>query len=180
MTNGGVAKYTVKGTVTVDDQTFDTSCKVSVLDLNYVDNYSFEEDDTSMWTLTDLSGTTDELYVIEKQADAITGSHSLHFYSTQAIEFKAEQTITGLAPGTYYLTMTIHGSGTNQDIYLYADTDGEYYTQSTEVDGWSSYHTPVIEKITTTNGTITIGAHVACGPGGWGNLDDFILAPVEE
>lgn len=178
---GGIGNYTVSGTVTVDGETFPATCNVHVLDLNYVDNYSFEDEDLSMWNITNIDDVTSEVYVIDKSTDAVTGTHSLHFYSTQDVDFTVEQTITGLAPGTYYFQITLHGGDARtQDMYIYAIADGETYTEATDVDGWTNYRYPRIAAITTTDGTITVGAHITSSSGSWGNLDDFILAPVSE
>ena len=178
---GGIGNYTVSGTVTVDGETFPATCNVHVLDLNYLDNYSFEDEDLSMWNITNIDDVTDEVFVIDKSTDAVTGTHSLHFYSTQDVDFTVEQTVTGLAPGTYYFQITLHGGDARtQDMYLYAIADGETYTEPTDVDGWSNYRYPRIAAITTTDGTITVGAHITSSSGSWGNLDDFILAPVSE
>lgn len=176
---GGIGNYTVNGTVTVDGVELPASCSVHVLDLNFVDNYSFEDEDISMWTIHNIDDVTDEVYVIDKSTDAVTGTHSLHFYSTQGVDFTVEQTITGLDPGTYYFQITLHGGdATTQDMYIYAIADGETYTEPTDVDGWTEYRYPRIAEITTTDGTITVGAHITSSAGSWGNLDDFILAPA--
>lgn len=157
------------------------TCTIHILDLNYVGNYSFEEEDISMWTVTDINGDADEIFVINKPADAVTGDKSMHFYSTKDVNFTVEQTVTGLKPGTYYFQITLHGGdASTQDMSIYAVADGQTYTAQTDVGGWTSYRTPRIEGITTTDGTITIGAHIISSPGSWGNLDDFVLAPMED
>lgn len=181
----GVGDYTVTGSLARDvtgAYGFVPTCKctIHVMDVNFVKNYSFEEDDTSMWVITDVSGTTDEAYIINKPSDAVTGDKSMHFYSKGNVDFTVEQTVTGLEPGTYYFQITLHGGdASTQDMFIYAVADGETYTTATDVDGWTSYRTPRIDAITTTDGTITIGAHIISSPGSWGNLDDFILAPVD-
>ena len=45
-----------------------------------------------MWTFENIGDVTTELYVIDKITDAVTGTKSLHYYSTSAdgIEFKAK------------------------------------------------------------------------------------------
>lgn len=181
----GVGDHTATGTLVRDAvgaYGFDPTCKctVHILDRNFLLNYSFEEEDTSMWTITDISGTTDEIFVIDKPSDAVTGNKSMHFYSTKNVEFTVEQTVTGLEPGTYYFQITLHGGdAATQDMFIYATADGQTYTAATDVDGWTSYRSPRIEGITTTDGTITVGAHITSCPGSWGNLDDFILAPTK-
>ena len=175
----GVGTHTAVGTV--GEGSLPCKCTVTVMDLNFVNNCSFEEEDTSMWVITDISGTTDELFVIDKPSDAATGAKSLHFYSARDVDFTVEQTITGLEPGTYYFQITLHGGdATTQDMSIYAVADGETYTAATDVNGWTEYRYPRIEAIATTDGTVTVGAHIISSPGSWGNLDDFILAPVKE
>ena len=150
--------------------------------MNYVENSDFEGEDTSMWTITDVNGATDECYIIDKQSDAVSGTHSFHFYSatTEGVDCTIEQTITGLKPGTYKFYLTLHGGGcTSQDISIYAIADGVTYTSPATITDWQELSTPIIAEITTTDGTITVGAHVITSTGGWGNLDDFVLAPVE-
>ena len=178
---GGIGNYIISGTVSVDGDTFPVTCNLHVLDLNFVDNYSFEDEDMSMWTITNIDDVTDEVFVVDKSSDAVTGTHSLHFYSTQDVNFTVEQTITGLEPGTYYFQITLHGGDARtQDMSIYAVADGVTYTEPTDVDGWTVYRYPRIAAITTTDGTITVGAHITSSSGSWGNLDDFILAPVAE
>ncbi len=176
-----IGSYTVKGTANDGSKDYAVTCTVKIVELNYVENYSFEEDDLSMWTITNIDDATSELYVIEKAADAVSGSKSLHFYSTSAagVNFTAEQTVTGLKPGSYKFSIAIHGGdASTQDIEIYAIADGKTYTAPVTITAWAEYKYPVITNITTTDGTITIGARVTTNTGSWGNLDDFILAPA--
>lgn len=178
MSTGGAKTWQVNGVVTVDGEELPALLSVEIRDLNFLENYGFEDADLSMWDIQELSNMS-ELYVIEKQTDAVSGTHSLHFYSTGSVDFTVEQTVTGLEPGTYYFQIALHGGdANNQDMYIYAVADGVTYTEQTDVDGWTNYRYPRIAEITTTDGTITVGAHITCGSGAWGNLDDFILAPV--
>ena len=151
-------------------------------DLNYVENPDFEGEDTSMWVITDVNNATEECFIIDKQSDAVSGSHSFHYYTTssEGVDCTIEQTVTGLKPGTYKFYLTLHGGGAKeQGIYIYAIADGQTYTAPAAVTDWQEFSTPVIGEITTTDGTITVGAHVITSTGGWGNLDDFVLTPVE-
>lgn len=174
--------YTVTGTATDGSNKYDVSATVKIVELNYVDNYSFEDDDISMWDITNVDDSTTELFVIEKQADAVTGSKSLHFYTTSdvGVNFIVEQQVENLKAGTYKFSIAIHGSSlTPQEIEIYAVSDGKEYTQSVELTGWAEYKYPVIENITCESGTITVGARVKAPSASWGNLDDFVLAPQE-
>ena len=173
-----IGKYTITGTASEGGVDYPVSYEVDVLDLNFVSNFSFEEDDAN-WTITDNAGNCNELFVIEKNTDAATGSKSLHYWSENGIDFNVEQTITGLAPGTYYFSIQSHGMATTaSDMKIYAKADSGEYEESFTNNGWAVFQNPKIEGITTTDGTITVGAHIVGPPGDWGNVDDFILAPA--
>lgn len=153
--------------------------KVSAVEKNYVENWSFEDKDMSMWTVNNI-GKCKECLVQEKKTDAKTGDKAFHFWSDAPVNFEIEQTVTGLAPGRYKLSMQAHGGDAqNQDMKIFAVSDGSEYVQQFEVDGWRNFRNPVIEHIVVRSGTVTIGAKIKCDAGGWGSLDDFILAPEE-
>ena len=180
--NSKVTTYTLTGTATYEGKEYPATGILNIKDLNYVENSDFEGEDTSMWIITDVNSATDECYIIDKQSDAVSGTHSFHFYSatTEGVDCTIEQTITGLKPGTYKFYLTLHGGGcTSQDISIHAIADGVTYTSPATITDWQELSTPIIAEITTTDGTITVGAHVITSTGGWGNLDDFVLAPVE-
>lgn len=177
-----VTTYNLTGTATHDGTDYPVKGILNIKDLNYVENSDFEGEDISMWTITNVNNATDECYIIDKQSDAVSGTHSFHFYSatTEGVDCTIEQTITGLKPGTYKFYLTLHGGGcTSQDISIHAIADGVTYTSPATITDWQELSTPIIAEITTTDGTITVGAHVITSTGGWGNLDDFVLAPVE-
>ena len=180
MDNTKTGEYTVMGTATQDGISYDVECVVRIVEKNYVENPSFEDEDLSMWVLNNIDEKTTELFVSEKSVDAVEGSKSMHFYSTNEVNFTMEQKITGLKPGTYKYTMAIHGGDArNQVIEIYAVADGKEYSEATQITQWQDVKRPVIEEITTTDGNITIGVRVKCDAGGWGNLDEFLLAPVQ-
>lgn len=177
----GVEEYALSGTAVSEEGTVPVYARVYAVEQNYVENASFEDSDLSMWKIIDETSSMEELFVQEKQADAKTGNRALHFWSKNRIAFRIEQTIRGLKPGVYKYSIAIHGgdAGT-QNMFIYARTGGEEKRQDTNVDGWRNFREPVIPRIRVTDGEITIGAYVSCDANGWGSLDDFILAPVEE
>ena len=178
-----VGKTTVTGKADNSGEDYAVSCVVNMVELNYVENDSFEDEDLSMWTITNIDESMTELFVIDKSTDAVSGTKSLHWYTTSATggHFTCEQTITGLKPGTYKFSIVLHGGdASEQDIKIYAKSDSGEYEAATQVTAWQELQYPVIAEITTTDGTITVGADVFTGTGSWGNLDDFILAPVEK
>lgn len=149
---------------------------------NYVVNGDFENEDTSMWVITNVNNTTDECYIIDKESDAVSGSHSFHFYSgnSMGVDCTVEQTITGLESGTYQFHLTLHGGGcSTQNISIYAIADGKTYITPATITDWQKLTTPIIDEIYTSDGTVTIGAHIITSKGGWGNLDNFVLTQVE-
>ena len=177
----GVNTYTIKGVATAEASSMDVTCIVDIVENNFLLNPGFEEEDMSMWTITNVDDKTTELYVIDKSSDAHGGTKSLHFYSTNEVDFTAEQTVTGLKAGTYNFSLTIHGGdASSQDIVIYAIADGKTYEMSTGITAWREFSLPKIEGITTSDGTVTVGIKVKLSSGAWGNIDDFLLAPVEE
>jgi arabinogalactan endo-1,4-beta-galactosidase len=175
LSSKGVNSYKVYGKV----GNLTVLALVKAVDQNYVENPSFEEADLSMWKLTNIGNVTTELSIADKKSDAFSGKKALHFWSSQKVDFTAEQTIKNLHPGNYKLSMVIHGGDANNPtMYLYAVSDGKHYKQSTKVDGWRNFQTPTIRNIRAgSDGTIVIGAAIACDKNGWGSIDDFILAP---
>lgn len=156
------------------------TAKISVNQKNMVANSSFEEEDTSMWVITEKSGGMTDFQ--NKEADAKSGVMALHFYSTGEVSFTAEQTITGLTPGTYEFGLYIQGgdAGDSLDMFIYADNGTERLEQETGVAGWCNWQNPEISGITVgEDGTLTIGASVSCAAKGWGTLDDFYLYQVK-
>jgi arabinogalactan endo-1,4-beta-galactosidase len=153
---------------------------ISVCRQNLITNSSFEDADTSMWKIT--AAGSDMTDFQDKEADAHSGTMALHFYSTDEISFTAEQTITGLEPGTYEFGVYLQGgdAGDDPDMYIYADNGREKLAEKTTVTGWVDWQNPVITGITVgEDGTLTVGASISCKAKGWGTLDDFYLYRVE-
>jgi arabinogalactan endo-1,4-beta-galactosidase len=183
MSSRGVAEYDLFGRILGQEAGPSVPrayARIQVVEKNYVENPSFEEADLSMWKIENIGGKTTELFVQDKAADAKSGTKALHFWSKDKVAFKVEQTVKGLAPGKYKFSLVLHGGDAkNQDMAAYAASGGKTYEVKTDVDGWRNFRTPTIPEILVSDGTVTIGARVACDANGWGSLDDFILAPVE-
>ena len=177
MSARGVAEYLVSGTTPGGMK---TKAKISIVEKNYVENASFEDADLSMWRIENIGGMTTELSVQEKASDAKTGTKALHFWSKDAVSFTVEQTVTGLSPGTYKLSLAIHGGDAkNQKMEIYAVSGGKKYTMKTDVDGWRNFRNPTIKNISVGDGKVTVGASIECDAKGWGSLDDFALSPAK-
>ena len=167
--------YTVNGTL--EDGTAVTAY-VKVAKLNAVKNPSFEESDMSMWNVT-YPGSKNPTDVQEKEADAVSGVNSFHFWDSDAFEFDVEQTLSGLAEGNYTLNANIQGGdvGADAEIYLYAIVDGTtYQSDPVTLDGWVNWQVPQITDIPVSGASdLTIGMHVSSAGGGWGTIDDVYL-----
>ena len=153
-------------------------CYVNVVEANYLENYSFEDKDLSMWTITPIAAEPQADFQV-KALDAYSGEVSLHFWNGTAVEWKGEQTVHDLPQGTWRVSVRGQGGdvGEGADIHLYVIADGQTYTAPMTLQGWVNWQEAVIEHIPCTSGTITVGVYVRCQGGGWGTFDDFLLNP---
>ena len=175
LAEAGSGTYKVNGTVEVLEQTYNVTCKVVIKAKNYVNNYSFEDSDRSMWEIEDTNSAAD----YQKNAsDALTGDYALHFWSAKDIEFTVSQTISGLEAGEYAFSANIQGGDASiQDMYIFVTIGNKTYKQSMSVSGWCEWDTPEITGITVKDGQdVTVGAYVSACAKAWGTLDDFVLS----
>ena len=162
------------------DWDVDKIAVVSVTRQNLIANASFEESDYSMWQVISEGASVTDYQ--DKESDAYSGNLALHFWSEKAFSFTVEQTIEGLEPGTYECGFYIQGGdvGTDAEMYLFAETGDGRQEEATAVSGWCNWQNPQLSEVTVgADGTITVGAYISSGPGGWGTLDDFYLYRVE-
>ena len=180
MKSGGVAKYTIEGTA----GGMTARCYVSMVEFNYLKNWSFEEGDAG-WVATALKS-INELKVEDKVTDSVTGTKHYHFWDPGAdtVEFTLEQTVADLQSGKYNYSISIMGGdGGKTDIYAYVKINGQMvYTAPTTITVYNEWHTATIQGIAYTAGdTITVGIYVKCaGPNAWGKIDDATLNIVKE
>lgn len=180
MTNGEPAVYTVNGTA----DGMATVCRISMVEANYCDNYSFEDSDRSMWTIENIDDKTTQIDWQQKALDAVTGEYSLHFWGETGTQFNLSQQISGLAAGKYSFAASVQGgfsgSDTSQNIYIYCIVNGEEYTAPAEISEWVVWSNPKIAEIDIPeNAEVTVGIHVEAGAQSWGTVDDFLLNPVK-
>ncbi len=180
MKAGGVAKYTVTGTA--DGMT--ATCYISMVEYNYLQNWSFEDGDAG-WTAT-ANKSFDELMVEDKVTDSLTGNKHFHFWGAgeNVVEFTLEQQISDLPAGKYNYTISIMGGdGGETEIYAYVKINGETVaTAPLQMTVYNEWHTATVENIEYAAGdTLTVGIYVKCaGPNAWGKIDDALLNSVKE
>lgn len=171
-------EYEVTGTL--EDGTVIT-CHIDVIMMNFVQNPSFEDSDTSMWKIT-YAGDKNPTDFQKKTADAHSGDVAYHFWSEADMEFAIEQDFTDLEPGTYQLIAYAQGGDMSADsvLELYAVTDGEEQTASFMMNGYANWQEPSIKDIKVTDGTLTIGVRMNCNAKSWGTVDDFTLNRISD
>ena len=182
MKNGGVAKYTILGTA--DGMT--AYCYVSMVEYNFLENWSFEEDmDGTGWVATAIKK-FDELYVEDKVTDSMTGTKHYHFWGSSGVEFTLEQEVSGLKGGKYnYTISTMGGDCGTYEAYAYVKINGEIvYKADATFTVYNEWHTVTIKNIEYNEGdTIVVGLYVkadGAGNGAWGKIDDAMLNSVKE
>lgn len=175
MKNGGVAKYTLEGVA----DGMKAYCYVSMVEYNYLENWSFE-DGESGWVATPIKS-FDELKIEDKVSDSLTGTRHYHFWGagSDVVEFTLEQTVKGLSSGKYKYTISIMGGdGGTTDIYSYVKINGETVaTAPLVMTVYDEWHTATIEGVEYAEGDVlTVGIYVKCsGPNAWGKIDDALL-----
>lgn len=181
MKSGGPAKYTIIGKA----GGMDAYCYVSMVEYNFLNNWSFEDDMTGTgWVATPVNS-FDEFHVEDKVTDSMTGTKHYHFWGSSAVEFTLEQEVTGLKSGEYkYSISTMGGDCGDYEAYAYVKINGEIvYTANAQFTVYNEWHTSTIEGIQYTSGdSLVVGLYVKCsgsGNGAWGKIDDAMLNSVK-
>ena len=182
--NGGVGKYKIRGTVTVDvdgnQKSKAVSCIVTVLPYNYMPNYSLEG--TNTWT---FGNGTNETVGIKADGNARTGSNALKFYSESAFGYEAETTVTIEKSGVYKFGGYIQGGDVGDNAkftYSVSVNGGEPVTVTADpLKGWKTWIDVSVPnvKITEDNTEVKIkvtGTDIEAE--GWGSWDDFYINEV--
>ena len=171
-------KYTVTGSA----GGMTATAYISVMEFNYLTNFSFEEGDLTGWTLTDLGG-AEQLYAEDKITDSLSGTWHMHFWSPgeNTVEFTLEQEVTGLEAGVYKFSLSIMGGDAGEhQVYAYAKINGEtVMTQPMAITTYGNWDTGILRGIECREGDVlTVGIYVKCagaGNGAWGKIDDAML-----
>ena len=177
----GNARYTIAGVA--GGKT--VYCNLTIMEYNYVQNYSFE-DGLSPWQVTVDKG--DKTYIKITNENPQTGKGVFHFWDSQntGVKFHVEQTVDAKA-GTYKLQASYLGGGntgdplptTTQNNTIYVKINGTVaFSQKFNMVNWNAGFKDVLLKgIKVNNGdTVVVGfeidiATAAC----WGGVDDVMF-----
>ncbi len=181
MYDGGIAQYTITGQA----GGMEARCYVSMVEYNYLTDYSFEEGGNG-WTWTDLAK-ADELYVEDKVTDSLTGTKHMHFWSAarNSVEFTLEQTVTNLPEGKFRFAVSIMGGDAgSHEVYAYVRVDGETVaTAPMAITSYGNWSEGVIPEFDHPAGSeVVVGVYVKCegaGNGAWGKIDDAMVNSVK-
>ncbi len=181
MHENGPAQYEITGQA----GGMTAKCFVSMVDYNYLTDYSFEEGGQG-WVFTDLRQ-ADQLYVEDKKTDSLTGTKHAHFWSAKkdSVEFTLEQKVQNLPEGKYRFTVSIMGGdGGDTEIYAYVKINGETVGKAPlQITSYGNWDTAAVPEFTYQAGAeVTVGVYVRCegaGNGAWGKIDDALLNSVK-
>lgn len=180
---GGVKKYDIVGIA----GGMEAHCYLSMVEYNFLTNYSFEEDTDGTkvptgWSLNEV-GSANQLYVEQKATDSLTGTGHMHYWSSgsNTVEFYLEQSVSNLEAGNYKFAISIMGGDSGEyTCYAYAKINGEVVnTANLQITSYGVWSTGLIENIKINAGdTLVVGIYVKCagaGNGAWGKIDDGLL-----
>lgn len=181
----GNGKHEIKGVA----QGNDVCCYLTILEYNFVNNYSFEKD-IENWTVNNLSSTalSDTYKAQVTQENPQTGTSAFHFWAQNAdtVKVEVEQQVTYEKAGTYkYQISLLGGAGTgesdpnSQNNYAYVKINGEVkYQEVGYIKSYSSgYSDILIQNIIINEGdVVVVGFHIECNEAGvWGDVDDIMF-----
>ena len=198
--NSGNAKYEIHG---IADGT-EVYCTLTILEYNYVQNYSFENG-MNNWTASITGTLTDNYKVGITGENPATDLYGYHFWAKDAntCKFYVEQVVAEngylynpttqaydgnpLDAGTYkYQVSFICGGATNDpissttnDMYSYVKING-VITKTQKINGAAYSDGQIIyllkDIVVSAGDTVTIGVYVdAAEAGVWGSIDDAMF-----
>ncbi len=169
--------YSISGSVQSGNKTLSVTCTVLVLPENLLQNGGFEDSSDTSW------GTGGTGFDGKLTEDPRTGKQSLHFYSSEAIDCTATQTVTVEKTGLYSAYTYIQGgSGAKGTITIENVTKGtEKISDEAECDGWTVWKQPNVSEVSANAGDeLKITIHVTGAAGAWGTIDDACLYLAKE
>lgn len=170
--NNGAGTCTVNGTITVNDETVDVQCNVSILKENLLVNSGFESGNEG-WNVADGS----KGFAIKTNEDFRNGKYCGHYYYASDFTYDVYQTIT-LEPGEYVFNAYLQGGANGKnDVYeLYARIgDTDLASDAAVPDGWKVWQNPEIRFVVNETTEVMVGMRATATGGAWGTWDDAYL-----
>ena len=182
----GNGKHTIKGVASNQE----VYCYLTIMEFNFVENYSFEDTSIKPWQVINLSQTalSDTYKAQVTSENPQTGSSAFHFWTQDAdtVNVNVEQELTLETSGTYKYQISLLGgcdtsesNSTTQNIYAYVKINGEVLnSQNGYITSYNGgYSDILIENIQYNVGdSIVIGFHIECSEAGvWGDVDDALF-----
>ncbi|MBR5059398.1 MAG: glycosyl hydrolase 53 family protein [Clostridia bacterium] len=182
----GNGKYSIKGVA----DGFTVFCNLSVMEFNYVSDYSFEDTASAVWKRTVNSGTLSDTHKIGATSEnPLTGAYAYHFWTSDAggVDFDVSQKLDLKTPGEYKFSFSVLGGGLGsgsvsedaQNVFGFVSINGEIkykvpVTVTCYSDGYRSY---LLEGIRYDEGQeVEIGIHVGIAEANcWGDVDDVMF-----
>ncbi|WP_051235598.1 GDSL-type esterase/lipase family protein [Marinimicrobium agarilyticum] len=135
---------------------------------NLVSNPGFENG-TSGWTLDDDAAAQ------YTEPSGRSGDRLTHWSSSASYTANTNQTISGLANGTYRLSAYTVGGATS-GAWLWAYCDGSSYSSTIPAAGWGNWTEVAVEGIEVSGGSCQIG--ITTEDSEWTSIDDVVFERV--
>lgn len=172
----GAGTYTIAGTT---EAGLATSATVMVTAVSVLVNGGFESGSVSPWSLT-ATAWPSTFWIASSAGNNAMGTYAINVYGGSAFDFRLEQTVTGLAPGDYLLTGSVHGQDTgtaDASSILFATTSDGTSSENFPLNGWQQWSSPEVVVTVPADGSVTVGASGVGGSGDWEWFDNFALTP---
>lgn len=164
---------TVKVTGTIAGASFAPEAEVKIVEqLNLISDPSFESGKLGEWK---LDGEGASCFVENNKGNAHTGKFTYKYWKKSGFKSTLTRTVTGLANGTYILSVWAMGGGGENQILLFAENyGGNRVSAEITNTGWKNWKQYSVE-VPVSNGKMTIGIYLDTNDGNWGNFDDVVL-----
>ncbi|GEL95570.1 arabinogalactan endo-beta-1,4-galactanase [Cellulomonas composti] len=169
----GPGAYTVHG-VTRDGDAVTASLTVSA---ELLPNGGFETNWGDGWTIDWTNAP-----VKEGAGNQHGGAMAVNFWSAGVYSFTGSRTVTGLAPGTYDVSMWVHGGDApTGTVALVATTSNGTTSAPATLAGWLVWSHPTVTAQVGDDGALTVaftGTDLAGGAWGW--IDDVSVVAASD
>jgi len=132
---------------------------------NLLTNPGFESG-TSGWT---LDGDASAQFT---ESNGRSGSRLTHWSSSSSYTAETRQTVTGLAAGSYRLSVYTVG-GETSGAWLWADCDGQSFSTPIPSSPWGSWAQVVVDNIPVSGGSCALG--ITTENSEWSSFDDVVF-----